>query len=303
MERIKWFGGVALAYFSLIIIALLVNNPEHAWVYWVATALVIVVLMIFLIEYVNAVNGITGWVLFGTVILILTIVFVTYLAKFPTSTVPVVLFSTGVGKSVLIFSLFSAAAVLAIRIAFTAQTEPIMAIMITPVYVSLIAVSLCIFILPFFVIGGLSKLFPDNDKVKALWDLLFIPIYRLQSGNKEKVITSPMGQSSVKREAPTLASTAGAWDSYQDEKKTKPKPKFIANKPKDDSPGLWDKVKSKIASFTSRGGVDDEDDLEPAPVRPKVPPLIQKNTGKPSSEPLRTASRKEYFNDDPSDDF
>ena len=102
MERIKWFGGVALAYFSLIIIALLVNNPEHAWVYWVATALVIVVLMIFLIEYVNAVNGITGWVLFGTVILILTIVFVTYLAKFPTSTVPVVLFSTGVGKSVLI---------------------------------------------------------------------------------------------------------------------------------------------------------------------------------------------------------
>ena len=45
MERIKWFGGVALAYFSLIIIALLVNNPEHAWVYWVATALVIVVLM------------------------------------------------------------------------------------------------------------------------------------------------------------------------------------------------------------------------------------------------------------------
>ena len=152
---------------------------------------------------------------------------------------------------------------LAIRIAFTAQTEPIMAIMITPVYVSLIAVSLCIFILPFFVIGGLSKLFPDNDKVKALWDLLFIPIYRLQSGNKEKVITSPMGQSSVKREAPTLASTAGAWDSYQDEKKTKPKPKFITNKPKDDSPGLWDKVKSKIASFTSRGGVDDEDDLEP----------------------------------------
>ena len=300
MERIKWFGGVALAYFSLIIIALLVNNPEHAWVYWVATALVIVVLMIFLIEYVNAVNGITGWVLFGTVILILTIVFVTYLAKFPTSTIPVVLFSTGVGKSVLIFSLFAAASVLAIRIAFTAQTEPIMAIMITPVYVSLIAVSLCIFILPFFVIGGLSKLFPDNDKVKALWDLLFIPIYRLQNGNKEKVITS--AGTTTKREIPTLASTAGAWDTYTDEKKTKAKPKSIPSKPKDESPGLWDKIKSKISNFTSRSSVDEEE-LEPVSAKPKVPPLFQKNTVKHSSEPLRTPSRKEYFTDDPDDDF
>ena len=294
MERIKWFGGVALAYFALIVIALLVNNPEHNWIYWIATALVIVVLMVFLIEYVNTVNSVTGWILFGTVLLILTIVFVTYLSKFPTNTSAVVLFSTGVGKSVLIFSLFAAAAVLAIRVAFTVKTEPIMFILATPIYISLIALSLCIFVAPFFVIGGLSKLFPDNTRVQALWDLLFMPIYKMQNetGVKEKIVGNGRTMGSSTLVPPVTMKTD--WDKFDKEEKPKARPKSIP--PVKAGPSMWDKVKDKF-----KKKVEDEDDFA-EPVKQKVPPIFEKKVSPVKQAPKPPMERKEFFTD-AEDDF
>ncbi len=263
MERIKWFGGVALAYFCLLIIALLVNNPNHNWIYWVATALVVVILMVFLIDHINQSNSITGWVLFGTVCVILTVIFVTYLSKYPTDTVPVVLFSTGVGKSVLIFSLFAAAAVLSLRVAFTAKTDPILFMLATPVFVSLFAISLMIFIIPFFALGGLSKLFPDNARVQALWDLLFLPIHKLQgeTGSKERVL--PNRSTTLDSRKPVGTSYANEWDNF--EEKASPK-KAIEKKQKD--PGLFDKIKSTFNREPVEYTVRQE--------KQKIPPLFEK---------------------------
>lgn len=265
MERIKWFGGVALAYFCLLIIALLVNNPNHNWIYWVATALVVVILMVFLIDHINQSNSITGWVLFGTVCVILTVIFVTYLSKYPTDTVPVVLFSTGVGKSVLIFSLFAAAAVLSLRVAFTAKTDPILFMLATPVFVSLFAISLMIFIIPFFALGGLSKLFPDNARVQALWDLLFLPIHKLQgeTGSKERVI--PNRSATLDSRKPAGTSYANEWDNF--EEKASPK-KAIEKKQKE--PGLFDKIKSTFSREPVEHTVRQE--------KQKIPPLFEKKS-------------------------
>lgn len=272
MEKLKWFGGVALAYFCLLIIALLINNPDHNWIYWVATALIIIVLMIFLIEYVNTSNSITGWVLFGTVMLILTVVFVTYLAKFPTSTLPVEMFSTGVGKSVLIFALFASGAIMALRIAFTANTDPLLTAISIPIFVSLFAVALMIFVVPFMLIGMMSKLFPDNMRVQAMWDLLFIPITKLQQNTvKEKSIPGKLQQGSRMHEREQV-SFADDWDSLPSKPQVKPGRKALPKVEK--GPSLFSKLKDKF--FGDREEKDEDDFVVAKPKKQEIPPLFER---------------------------
>lgn len=274
MEKLKWFGGVALAYFCLLIIALLINNPDHNWIYWVATALIIIVLMIFLIEYVNTSNSITGWVLFGTVMLILTVVFVTYLAKFPTSTLPVEMFSTGVGKSVLIFALFASGAIMALRIAFTANTDPMLIAISVPIFVALFSLAAMVFVIPFMLIGMMSKLFPDNMRVQAMWDLLFIPITKLQQNTvKEKSIPGKVQAGSRMHEREQV-SFANDWDSMPDTPKVKPGRKSLPHKV-EKGPSLFSKLKDKF--FGSREENEDEEDFViTKPKKQEIPPLFKR---------------------------
>jgi hypothetical protein len=272
MERIKWFGGVALAYFCLLIIALLINNPDHNWIYWVATALVIIVLMIFLIEYVNTSKSVTGWVLFGTVMLILTVVFVTYLAKFPTSTLPVEMFSTGVGKSVLIFALFASGAIIALRIAFTANTDPLLTAISIPIFVSLFAVALMIFVVPFMLIGMMSKLFPDNMRVQAMWDLLFIPITKLQATNgKEKSIPGKAYSGNKVHEREQVDFSRD-WDHLPSNPEVKPGRKALPKVSKE--PSFFSKLKDKFFKKNE----EEEDYVPVKPKKQEVPPIFEKKT-------------------------